>query len=273
MPLKTLSPNSYSSYAKEIDMAKSTTRQLHTLLLLLQVLFSLQDLEFTTKRQKMKNQAQFLLTTPLIIIIIVFPITTHAKSMIEACSSSDSCPSLLSYTLPFDSQLSEIAFRFQVKISDILAANSINLTTPFPDNLIFHAKSLLKIPISCPCVDGIRRSMSTTYHVRPADTVDSISEGFGGLVSGDQISSSNGISVKDPLMNGQALVIPLPCTCFNNSDNGVPAVFMSYVVQRGESLDGLAMEFGSTVAHLEAVNGLDQPVVQPGDVLAIPISG
>ncbi|KAA8541215.1 hypothetical protein F0562_025178 [Nyssa sinensis] len=57
---------------------------------------------------------------------------------------------------------------------------------------------MVKVPISCPCVDGIRRSLSTIYTVRAADTVDSISEGYGGLVSAEQIRSVNSINVKNP---------------------------------------------------------------------------
>ncbi|CAK7349733.1 unnamed protein product [Dovyalis caffra] len=207
------------------------------------------------------------------LLLFVFPCTTtHAKSVIEPCSSSDSCTSLLSYILPYDSKLSEIAYRFQVNISDISAANSINPTTSFLSNQIFHAKSIVKIPIPCPCVDGIRRSISTTYTVRAADTAEFISEGYGGLVSPQQIMSANGVDARNPLMSGQTLLIPLPCTCFNNSDNGIATVYMSYVVQSDESLGSIAMEFDTTVMDLEAVNGLGQPVVDPGDVLAIPIS-
>ncbi|KDP20115.1 hypothetical protein JCGZ_05884 [Jatropha curcas] len=220
----------------------------------------------------MKYRIQFPLISLLFIIILTnFLHKTHTKSVIEPCSSSDSCLSLLSYILPFDTQIPEIAFRFKVNISDILAANSINPTAPSITNLIFHSKSFFKIPISCPCVDGIRRSLSTAYIVRAADTIDSIAEGFGGLVSAEQIISTNEINEKNPLVNGQPLVIPLPCTCFNNSNNGVEAVYMSYVVQKGESLERLAMEFGSTVRDLETVNGLVQDLIDPGDILAIPI--
>ncbi|XP_002533411.2 lysM domain-containing GPI-anchored protein 1 isoform X2 [Ricinus communis] len=207
------------------------------------------------------------------VLVPIFPCTIHAKSIIEPCISSDSCPSLLSYLLPFDSQLPAIAYRFGVNISDILATNSIDPEAlPSINNQILHANSLVKIPISCPCVEGIRRLMSTSYTVKPADTVDSISLGFGGLVSGEQITSTNGINANNPLMIGQKLVIPLPCSCFDNNDNGVAAVYMSYVVQNGESLEKIAMEFDTTVMDLENVNGFGQPQVDPGDILAVPIS-
>ena len=223
----------------------------------------------------MRNLVQlFPLVLPILSFFILTPLM-HAKSVIEPCSSSDSCTSLLSYILPWDSKVSEIASRFQVNISDILAANSINPAIPSSlGNQILQANSHVKIPISCPCVDGIRRSMSTTYRVGAADTVESVSEGYGGLVSAEQIRIVNGINGSNPLLSKQSVVIPLPCTCFNNSNNGVTTVYMSYVVQRGESLSSIGLEFGTTVMNLEAINGLGQPVlVDYGDILAIPISG
>lgn len=211
----------------------------------------------------------------LCLLFFIFTPLTQAKSVIEPCNTSDSCLSLLSYLLPFDSKLSEIAYRFQLNVSDLLAANSIDpANTPSLGNQILPANSLVKVPVLCPCVDGIRRSVSTAYTVRAADTVDSILEEFGGLVSSEQVRSFNGINATNPLTSGESLVIPLPCTCFNNSNNGVAAVYLSYVVQKGESLGRISQVFGTTVADLGAVNGLlGQPGVEPGDILAVPIPG
>lgn len=223
----------------------------------------------------MRNLVQLLppLVLPILSFFILTPPLIHAKSVIEPCSSADSCTSLLSYILPWDSKISEIASRFQVNISDILAANSINPEIPSLGNQILRANSLVKVPISCPCVDGIRRSMSTTYRVQEADTAESVSHGYGGIVSAEQITIVNGINASNPLLNRQSLVIPLPCTCFNNSNNGVTTVYMSYVVQSGENLSSIGLEFGTSVMDLEAINGLGQPVIDQGDILAIPISG
>lgn len=207
------------------------------------------------------------------VLLSIFTSPTHAKSIIEPCSSSDSCTSLLSYLLPWDSKLSEIAFRFQLNITDLLAANSINILSavPSPGNQILAAKTAVKVPVSCRCVDGIRRSVSTAYTVRPADSLESISEGFGGLVSEEQIRMVNN---NEGLRSGESIWIPLPCACFGNSYNGVSTVFMSYVVQSGESLKSIAMKFGTTLMDLLSINGLGQvPVVDPGDILAIPIPG
>ncbi|KAL6182891.1 hypothetical protein ACLB2K_044303 [Fragaria x ananassa] len=219
----------------------------------------------------MRNQLLLQLPFVLILIFIVSFKLTHAKSTIEPCTSSDSCPSLLSYVLPWDSKLSEIAYRFQVNVFDVMAANSINITASSVGNQIFGARSQLKVPISCSCVDGIRRVM-LSYIVRAADSLDLISEGYGRLVSGEQLGTLNGISPNNPLTSGQSILVQLPCTCFNNSNNGVASVFMSYVVQSGESLSNIGVEFGAIVKELVGINGLDQPTVDPGDIMAIPIS-
>ncbi|GMP33066.1 hypothetical protein CsSME_00006550 [Camellia sinensis var. sinensis] len=205
----------------------------------------------------------------LSLLLFIFSFTTDSKSVIEPCYSSDSCPSLLSYRLPWDSKLSEVAFIFQLNISDILGSNNIDAMVPWSSNQILPARSLVKVPTSCQCVNGIRRSVSTIYTVRASDTWNSIAKGYGELVSAEQIRISN---VEVPLTSGQRLVIPLPCMCLNNTDGeGGAAVYMSYVVEIGENLSSIGDEFGTTVHELEGVNGFDQSQVSPGDVLAIPI--
>ncbi|CAL0312444.1 unnamed protein product [Lupinus luteus] len=222
----------------------------------------------------MRNYLHF--HSPLLLYFLFFSVLclVQTKSIIEPCTSSFSCPSLLSYLLPWDSKLSEISTRFNVNVSDILAANYVYpITTPTSyANQILRAKTIVKIPIPCPCVDGIRRSMSTIYTVQPSDTLSSISDGFGGLVSGEQIKSVNSINPTNPLVNGGKIVIPLPCSCLNNVNNGGNVVYMSYVVQKGESLGSIAMAYGTTVSDMKTVNGLAQPAVDPGDILSVPIS-
>ncbi|XP_052726109.1 lysM domain-containing GPI-anchored protein 3 isoform X3 [Vigna angularis] len=221
----------------------------------------------------MRNYQQFVWPQILCLMLLSFEYEVETKSTIEACNSSDSCPSLLSYFLPWDSKVSEIATRFHVNASDILASNSLFPITSSSAHQILRAKTFVKIPIFCSCVDGIRRSMSTIYTVRAADTAASISEGYGGLVSGEQIKILNSINGSNPLRNGGTLVIPLPCTCFNNVNNGGTAVYMSYVVQIRESLSSIAAKFGTTISDLKAVNGFSEPTVDPGDIISLPIAG
>ncbi|XP_010263651.1 PREDICTED: lysM domain-containing GPI-anchored protein 1-like [Nelumbo nucifera] len=207
----------------------------------------------------------------LISLFVVFLPKTCAKFVIEPCKSSDSCTSLLSYLLPWDSKLSEIASRFQVNVLDILGSNSLDPTMAFPENRILPKSSLIRIPISCSCVDGIRRFVLTSYTVRAADTIESISIGYGGLASAEQIRSFNGVDGQGRLWSSQSLVIPLPCTCFNNTSNGITAIYLSYLVHIGENLNSIGATYDTTVAELVTVNGLSQAVVDPGDIVAVPI--
>jgi LysM repeat protein len=44
----------------------------------------------------------------------------------------------------------------------------------------------------------------------------------------------------------------------------------SYVVQPGDTLFSIAMRFGTTVAAIQAANGLTSAMIRPGMVLHIP---
>ncbi|KAK7398921.1 hypothetical protein VNO78_10095 [Psophocarpus tetragonolobus] len=203
-------------------------------------------------------------------LVLVTRSVVEAKWSIEACNSSESeaCPSLLSYILPWDSKVSEIATRFGVNVNDILASNAVFPITAWSGQKILRKQSEVRIPISCCCVDGIRRSVSTIYTVSAADTFASISEGYGGLVTAQQIKILNGI---DALTYGATILIPLPCTCFNNLNNAATAIYITYVVQRRDTLESIATKFGTTLSDLQTVNGFGEPTVHPGDILSVPL--
>lgn len=207
------------------------------------------------------------------LLLLFFPSLISAKSVIEPCNSSNSCNALLSYRLPFDSKLSEIASRFQSNVTLLKASNGIDPRNPFSGDEILSENTLLRVPIVCPCVDGIRRSLSIVYTVEAIDTIESIASGFGGLVSVEQINTANGLSGSDQLKVGQRLAIPLPCVCFNNSHNGVTVLYLSYVVGEGDSLRSIGETYGVTVTELVEANGFGSPLVYTGDILAIPVQG
>ncbi|XAR54574.1 hypothetical protein NMG60_11029775 [Bertholletia excelsa] len=223
----------------------------------------------------MKARSRGELQALVLISLLISNAQVAAKSVIEPCNSNDSCPALLAYRLPWGSSFSDIASRFQVNISEILAANNIDPARPLSRSYqVLAANSLVKVPVSCSCVDGIRWSISTAYTVRAADTFYSISQGYGELVSPQQIRSVNGVNettAKGGLVAGQRMVVPLPCTCFGNRNNGAEAVYMSYVVEKGENLSGIADAYGTTVTDLETVNGLTLPRVRPRDILSVPL--
>ncbi|KAJ7975119.1 lysM domain-containing GPI-anchored protein 1-like [Quillaja saponaria] len=117
--------------------------------------------------------------------------------------------------------------------------------------------------------EGLYRPL---YTVQADDTFESMSDSYGGLVSPQQLQTVNGINATNQLENREILVIPLPCTCFNNTNNGETAVYLSYVVQTDEKLSRIGSKFGIIITELGAINELSHPTVDPGDILAIPIS-
>lgn len=205
---------------------------------------------------------------------LILASTATAKSTIEPCAGSDSCPALLGYTLYADLKVSEVAALFQVDPVALLAANSIDVSLPDIENVILPAGLFLRVPTVCSCSGGIRRSISTRYTVRPADTLASIATSvYAGLASPDQIQEANDISDAAALDVGSSLVIPLPCTCFNTTDNFLPAVYLSYVVQQSDSVPGIAARYATTVTDIMNVNAMGSPSIQAGDILAVPLPG
>lgn len=213
----------------------------------------------------------------LLLTLVAFLPRAAAKSTIEPCSNSDTCSALVGYTLYTDLKVSEVASLFSVDPISLLLTNAIDISYPDVENHILPSQLFLKIPISCSCVDGIRKSSSVSYKTRPSDTLSSISSAvYGGLVSADQVREANPkAELSDPsvIALGTQLSVPLPCTCFNNSDNNLPAVYMSYVVKDVDTLSGIAARYLTTVSDLMNVNALGSADIKDGDILAIPLSG
>ncbi|WCJ44631.1 LysM domain-containing GPI-anchored protein 1 [Euphorbia peplus] len=208
----------------------------------------------------------------LILILINVASMVNSKSTIEPCSNNDSCSALLGYTLYTDLKVSEVASLFQIDPIALLTANSIDISYPDIENRILPSQLFLKIPIVCSCVDGIRKSVSTHYKTRPSDTLAAIADSvYSGLVSADQIKEANSIEDPSVLDVGESLVVPLPCTCFNGSDNFLPAIYLSYVVQEIDTLVGIASRYSTTITDLMNVNAMGNPSITSGDILAVPL--
>ncbi|VFQ82411.1 unnamed protein product [Cuscuta campestris] len=198
-----------------------------------------------------------------------------SKSTIEPCSSAAPCSALVGYTLYTDLKVSEVAALFNADPIALLLTNAIDISPPGVENLILPKDAFLKVPVTCSCIDGIFKSGSVKYTSRLSDTPDYIAATvYSGLVSGDQIKEGNPRAIgSDPstLGVGTELWIPLPCTCFNGTDNNIPAIFMSYVVQETDSLPTIAGNYSTTVNDLTTYNNLGTNETEAGDVIAIPL--
>ncbi|KAI3733890.1 hypothetical protein L6452_13348 [Arctium lappa] len=219
-----------------------------------------------------KSTTAIILFIAAVLLLFNVAIVTP-KSTIEPCSNNDSCNALLGYTLYTDLKVSELAALFQIDPIVLLSANSIDISYPDVESHILPSQLFVKIPITCSCVDGIRKSVATHYKTRPSDTLSNIADAvYGGLVSADQIKEANSIADPSVLDVGENLVVPLPCTCFNGTDNFLPAIYMSYVVRTVDTLAGIAARYKTTTTDLMGVNALGNAAIEDGDILAIPLS-
>ncbi|CAA6664321.1 unnamed protein product [Spirodela intermedia] len=182
----------------------------------------------------------------LFLLLCSAPRLGFCKSTIEPCNGSEACQALVGYTLYADLKVSEVAALFQVDSIALLAANAVDVS--------------------------LSDVISVRYRSRPGDTLASIAGAvYSGLVTADQIQEANGISDSGAVDAGESLLVPLPCSCFNSSDNSLPAVYMSYVVREGDTVAGIAAAYSTTISDIMNVNAMASPSVKPSDILAIPL--
>jgi LysM repeat protein len=117
-------------------------------------------------------------------------------------------------------------------------------------------------------------SSSATYTVVSGDTLGAIASQFGVTVAA--VESANGISDPSLLQVGAVLTIPGPSsggvtTAASASSSASPASTTSYTVQSGDTLYGIATQFGVDISALESANAIIDPtLLNIGTVLTIP---
>jgi LysM repeat protein len=102
---------------------------------------------------------------------------------------------------------------------------------------------------------------SAVVSVAPGDTLYSLAQRHG--VSWDQIAEANGLTAANQIYAGQVLKIP--------ADAPGPTHDFVHQVHRGETLTGIARQYGFSPVELAEANGLSAPyVIYPGQALTIP---
>jgi murein DD-endopeptidase MepM/ murein hydrolase activator NlpD len=110
-----------------------------------------------------------------------------------------------------------------------------------------------------------------SYTVQKDDTLWSIATQFG--VSAGNIQAENGLT-NDVIQVGDILTIPANAVQADTEEGNDASALPTYVVQVGDSLDGIAQQFGISSAQLRAANpdyNPDEDVLLPGMVLFIPL--
>ena len=153
------------------------------------------------------------------------------------------------YTVQRNDNLTEIANRFGTTVAELVRLN--NIANP---NLIYPGQVLIIRENG----GSTPPSGTTTYTVQRNDTLSEIAARFGTTVNA--LTLANGIADPDLIYPGQVLVIPTG-GCVDN-----------YIVQRGDTLSGIAQRFGTTVARLASLNNIrNTDRIYVGQVLSLGI--
>jgi LysM repeat protein len=153
-------------------------------------------------------------------------------------------------TQPGDTLVS-IAGRFGVTLSALEEAN--NVTNP---NVLFSGQVLVipggEVPV------GVPIPFNRDYIVQRGDTLDSIAAHFG--ISAGELVEANQLANPSLIEIGQHLTIP---------DQFMPDV---YTVQSGDTLSGIAAQFGTTVGVLAQANHIaNVNFITVGENLVVPV--
>ena len=97
-----------------------------------------------------------------------------------------------------------------------------------------------------------------TYIVQSGDTLSAIADRYG--TTYQHLAAINGIADPDLIYPGDVIVI----------DGVAFGSGQTYTIQSGDTLSDIAGRFGTSVAHLAALNGIENPdLIYAGDTIRI----
>lgn len=120
--------------------------------------------------------------------------------------------------------------------------------------------SAILSPTVTPVAHAQATTAKTTYTVRSGDTLSAIASRYG--VTTNALMVYNGLRTTMIYVN-QQLTIP-------SQPDLQPTSTLRYVVQRGDTLSGLAQRYGTTVAAIQQQNKLRTTTLQVGQTLWMP---
>ena len=163
---------------------------------------------------------------------------------------SHAADKVIYYTVRSGDTLSGIALEYNTTYQAIAEKNGIS-----NPNLIYPGQVLV---ISGQYASSSDTTGSSTYIVRSGDCLSTIGSRLG--VSWQSIASANGIRSPYIIYPGQRITIP----------GGSTPSGQSYTVRSGDTLSGIAAQYGTTYTRLAQINGISNPdLIYPGQILKV----
>lgn len=169
-------------------------------------------------------------------------LTTDSLSIGQVLKLPSTTASTNTYTVKSGDTLYGIANKYNTTVDTLKSLNNLTSNT-------LSIGQVLKLP-------GSSATSTDTYTVKSGDTLYAIANKYNTTV--DALKSLNNLT-SNTLSIGQPLKIPS-----SSSDNVV------YTVKSGDTLYGIAEEFGTTVAELTKLNNLSTTVLSIGQKLLLP---
>ncbi len=119
-------------------------------------------------------------------------------------------------------------------------------------------------------VAGLAAADGTTHVVQPGETLFRIAVNYG--VTVDALRAANGI-VGTTIYVGQTLVIPDGSSPAANPPSASSGGSVVHIVQRGETLFLIGLQYGLTWDQIAAANGIVGTKIYAGQQLVIPLGG
>lgn len=127
---------------------------------------------------------------------------------------------------------------------------------------------LLRIVITAGLLLAVAQAGTSGYSVKKGDTLADIARQL--KIPVKVLAQANGIKNPDFIRYGSVLKLPGATTAPNTTD-GIQGGARSYVVQKGDNLNGIAAKFGTTVKTLVQLNHIrNANVVHSGTRLDLP---
>ena len=157
-----------------------------------------------------------------------------------------------SYVVQTGDTLYGIAKRFDTNVQSIRELNSLDSDVIVPGQRLIISSNGEEEPSEC-----------LTYTVKKGDNLYNIAKKYDTTV--DDIKRYNNL-LTDALSIGQKLIIP--CYMDDTTDDNL-FNYVSYVIEKGDSLYSIAKKFGTTVDKIKQDNNLTSDVLTVGKTLMI----
>ncbi|KAI5447161.1 hypothetical protein KIW84_014855 [Lathyrus oleraceus] len=187
-------------------------------------------------------------TYPFFLVIILFLLLLISMKTEGTCSSGCNL-ALASYSIPQGTDLTYISNLFNQQPSEILKHNP-NLKNP--DIILSQTK--INVPFTCECLNGLFLGHTFSYETKHGDTYNAIVHvDYSNLTTEDWVTRVNSYPPTN-IPDNVKINVTVNCSCGDRHVSKDYGLFLTYPLRVGDSLKGVAAEYGVPVEVVQRYN-------------------